>query len=138
MRANERQARVHDSRDNGGRDNNRDTGGAGDTAAGGPDGRGAGKDDEGADIRDRDGSQSLQTGGGTISDDRRRARGAGDEARQFQRDMAEGRIHAEDAEGRMEPGFCIREPGQVRAYDIISYGADGVEGGEDENADITN
>lgn len=29
-------------------------------------------------------------------------------------------------------------PGANRSFDIISYGADGKEGGEDENADITN
>ncbi len=34
--------------------------------------------------------------------------------------------------------FAYVSPGKSGAYDIVSYGADGVEGGEDENADITN
>jgi len=34
--------------------------------------------------------------------------------------------------------FVYVSPGSQKAYDIISYGADGREGGEDENADITN
>ena len=33
--------------------------------------------------------------------------------------------------------FVYVYPGSKKAYDIISYGADGKEGGEDENADIT-
>jgi general secretion pathway protein G len=34
--------------------------------------------------------------------------------------------------------FIYRCPGKAGSYDIISYGSDGKEGGEDENADITN
>lgn len=34
--------------------------------------------------------------------------------------------------------FTYKCPGSDRAYEILSYGADGVEGGEDEYADITN
>jgi len=34
--------------------------------------------------------------------------------------------------------FLYVNPGAQKAFDIISYGADGKEGGEDENADITN
>ncbi len=33
--------------------------------------------------------------------------------------------------------YLYAAPGQYGAYDIWSYGADGEEGGEDENADIT-
>ncbi|MHC4713997.1 MAG: type II secretion system major pseudopilin GspG [Planctomycetota bacterium] len=29
-------------------------------------------------------------------------------------------------------------PGASRSFDIVSYGADGIEGGDDENTDITN
>ena len=33
--------------------------------------------------------------------------------------------------------YQYRSPGQFGDYDLFSFGADGVEGGEDENADIT-
>ena len=34
--------------------------------------------------------------------------------------------------------FLYRSPGTERAYDLVSLGADGAAGGEDENADISN
>lgn len=34
--------------------------------------------------------------------------------------------------------FVYVYPGSKKVFDIVSYGADGKEGGEDENADITN
>ncbi len=34
--------------------------------------------------------------------------------------------------------YVYRSPGQYGDYDIISYGADGVEGGEGENEDVVN
>ena len=34
-------------------------------------------------------------------------------------------------------GYMYRSPGENRPFELLSYGADGVEGGEDNNADIT-